>query len=227
MSDCWSFFLFLLFVVGIILLSIYLICRAAHICGNDSSSPPSSSGPGAGGNAMPLTLGTGMNGKLLISTNDNILSGSTKISLTSTDLSSAVGVWKNTSGYHDPYLDTGYPYAVTVNYSIQTTTNLGDQAGWHTVCTVVQWGTCDLYNPLICQILYTNSVTTTNGGVTFTTNGCPIGTNWVQFSLDSNNNVTKVVVYGGKLYMPPIDTHTPNLFLKTWFNTNNVSTIGP
>jgi hypothetical protein len=227
-QECWAFFLFLLLVVGIILASVYALCRAAHICGNNNSSPPSSLSPDKGNSQ--IKIGAVHNSALAISTNVNILSGSRMMSLTpgSFDLSSSVGVWINTSGFHDPYIDSSYPCAYTVNYSLlQASTNASTTGtGWNTVCTVVQWGTADPVHPLICQILYTNSVTTTDGGTTFVTNGCPMGTNWIQFSFDGNKNMTNATAYGGQLYMPPIDTNAPKMF-RTCYDPSHVSTVGP
>ncbi len=220
MSACPLFLIALLIGTFLVFVA-WLVCRAAHLCGDTNYGPPSSSGPSlAAAKVKTASLqsdGTTMSIDdpalgLLVNSFSNILSVND------------VALWNNISGVHDANIDTAYPFVSTVNFSLMSTTNLSN-IGWHTVCTIITSTTSDPVSPLVCMVIYTNHVGLDIHG-NIVTNGVAIGTNRFQVFFDNHHMVTNAVVYGQK-YPMPIDLSAKQTFYKSWINTNMVSTVGP
>jgi hypothetical protein len=220
------FCLGILVVVVVILGVVYWVCRAAHICGNTAMPPPSSTAASAAAVAASAKFHSLATAKTALSADDVRLDSLLAQAITP----DGVALWTNTCGIHDKYIDVDYPFTQTINYSVVGTTNLDKKTGWHTLYTIVQWQTSDPSSPLVCQVIYTNSVTKTgNGG--FVTNGVPIGTNRWQFVLAYTGGkpyLTGTITYGDVCRVP-VDSSmsAPHMFFQTCINTNEVSTFGP
>ncbi len=226
-QECPLFLIALL--VGLFILAcLWAVCRAAHLCGNTNATPPPSSGTtsSAASSAPAISFHS--------YTTTNNATGTSTTGVTSDQLlfmvltnlvtTNSIGLWNNVSGFHDPYIDSGYPVTQTLNYSVQGTTDVSQKSGWHTLYTVVQFTTSDPYTPYICMCIYTNSVTTGTNGITVT-NGVPIGTNRWQLTLASGK-VAGVMTFGSVCPLP-VDMTGQHMEFRTWFNTNVVSTVGP
>ncbi|MEI6057486.1 MAG: hypothetical protein WCQ60_00760 [bacterium] len=240
----WGALLLFLVLAGIVLWAVWLICKAARLCGNTGNQPPAG-GQGGLANVVVASSKTTMkaSGGLTLASGQSIPDASalgmipfpleingvvvSADRVESDVLPSNVALWCLTNGIADDYFDTNdwrYPYVGVCNYSILTSTNL---VNWD--ChTIVSWMNNNPINPLICQIVYTNHVTYT--GTNQVTTGIAISTNWIKFFFDKavsfpGATVTNRVIYGTPMVLP--NHKPPQLYVWLWANTNQIMTTGP
>ena len=206
----------ILVVVAVVVGAVYVVCRAAHLCGSTAVPAPTSSS-----SAMAAAK---LHSKQALYDDE----GSQQLEQLLGQLITPdnVGIWQNTAKQYDP-VDPQYPFTVTINYSVLGSTDTNCMSNWHTLYTVVQWQTANPVNPFICQVIYTNQVTVTSTG-NLVTNGVATGTNRWLYVTDGSAHITGVITYGD-VHRPPLDASmsAPHMFFRTCVNTNEVSMTGP